>query len=89
MERVRIDELKALQRANGKVTNADIAEAVFKGDKLRPVDGAKRKKVSTKRGENIIARWNNGHDLTALKPRHLIRLGRFFNVTTLADLMEE
>lgn len=89
MERVRIDELKAARRGDGKVTNADIAMVVFKGDKLRPVNGAKRKAVNTKRGENIVAGWNNGRSLTSLKPRHLFRLGEYFETFDVRELLAQ
>jgi len=87
-ERVRIDELKARERSSGKCTNEEIAEDVFAEDKGRPQNG-KSRKLSDVRKSQLIARWNNGHDMTALKPRHIIRLADFFKVYDVRELLQK
>ena len=91
MERVRIDELKVRYREKHgtKPTNEQIGEYVFDGDIARPVQGQRRRRqISDDRKAQLIARLNNGHDLTALKPRHILRLGEFFEVTQLTEVLE-
>lgn len=89
MERVRIAELKLhYQRTRKKKTTHDeIGAYVFKGDVTRPKNG-KATKLSPSRKTGLIARWNTGHDLTALKPRHMLRLAEFFKVEKLVELIE-
>lgn len=91
MERVRIDALViAHKEATGnKLEYPEIAAFVFKGDKTRPLNGKQRKFDAAGRGASLISQWNNGKDLTACKPRHLIRLARLFNVTDVHELISE
>lgn len=88
MERVRVEELKAhYERVHGtRPTNAEIAEVVFKGDTTNDGRGAP---LSDDRAVALIARWNNGHDLAALKPRHILRIGAFFGVHTTAEVLDQ
>ena len=91
MERVLIDELIVARRAESggdKVTYQEVGDHVLKGDKGRMKAG-KRAAVSSARRGRLIGRWNNGLDMTALKPRHLLRLAEFFGVTDITKLITE
>lgn len=72
MKRVRIDELvRTYEQKNGKkLPRKRIAEVVFRGENM---------KQSTK--EQLIARLNNGHNMTRITVDHIERLKRLFKCT--------
>lgn len=85
MERVRIKELQLkLRTTKGtRITNNAIAEEVLKdamsGENKPLTDGRKR---------TLVSGWDNGKDLGALKPRHLMRLAVMFNTYDLRELIQ-
>lgn len=91
MERLRITELLADHAArNGgvAVSKTELAEAVFGAEKGRPLNG-KRRPLSESRKRSIIWQWDYGKGLTSLKPRHVLRLARFFGIKRIDELFEE
>lgn len=90
MERVRITELILSQRekTGKKATHQEVGDFVFKGEKGRR-KGGKPQPITPLRRSRLIGRWDNGLDLTAMKPRHLLRLSKFFNVTDINQLLSE
>lgn len=90
MERLRITELLAeYNAANGtSVTKADLGDQVFGEEKGRPLAGRQRP-LSSSRKRTVIGEWDAGKSLTALKPRHVLRLAEFFGITGIRDLFEE
>lgn len=91
MERVRISELveRHEKRRRKRLSHAEIGAAVFAGDVTRPKEDGNRQELSEARKTWLITRWNKGHALTAIKPRHLFRLAALFGVTKLADILEQ
>lgn len=89
MERVKIDELCArrLNEGHERPDFKDIGAFVFEGDLARPRDGNNREDLSEGRKANLIGSWNRGRELTAMKPRHLLRLAEFFGVSDVHDLL--
>lgn len=97
MERLRISEL--LDQHNAKcaavcaavcapaLTRAALSEVVFLADKGRPMN-KRRRKLSGKRKAALIGEWDRGRSLTALKPRHVVRLAAFFGITRIDELFE-
>ena len=90
MERLRITELLAEYNATRKtnVTKADLWDQVFGAEKGRPLAG-RRRPLSSSRKRTLIGEWDGGKSLTALKPRHVLALARFFGVKRIEDLFEE
>lgn len=90
MERLRITELLAEYNAAHKtnVTKADLGDQVFGAEEGRPLAG-RRRPLSPSRKRTVIGEWDCGKSLTALKPRHVLRLAEFFNIKRIADLFEE
>lgn len=91
MERLRITELlEALPSKRGAraLTRTELAELVFADDMGRPQAGTS-KEVSLGRKRNLIGDWDRGKSLTAIKPRHIMRLVRALRVQRFADLIEE
>lgn len=91
IERVRITELLAAQgkiRGGQYSTRTELAEALFPAEDLgRPRHGVSRP-LSTARKRALVSEWDRGRMMTALKPRHLLRLARFFNTTDVHHLVE-
>ena len=91
MERLRITELLADHAArNGgvAVSKTELAEAILGADKGRP-QGGKSRPLSESRKRSIVWHWDYGKGLTSLKPRHVLRLARFFGIKRIEDLFEE
>ena len=90
IERVRITELLngISNRLGTRVTRVMLYEKVFPDVDLgRPKDG-KQKPLSPERKAALIGDWDRGRSLTALDPRHLIRMSEFFGTDKLTDLIE-
>jgi hypothetical protein len=90
MERLRITELLAeYNAANGtSVTKADLGDQVFGDEQGRPLAG-RRRPLSSSRKRTLIGEWDSGKSLTALKPRHVLRLSEFLRAKRIIDLFEE
>ncbi len=91
MERIKIDELIALhgRKPDGsKLSHEELADFVFKGERGRVKEG-KRRLLSATRKRALIGAWNNGLELTRLKPRHLLRLSEFFKANDIRQLIDE
>lgn len=91
MERVRIKELQLRMRSKKerKVSNKEIAHAVL-GDEVAggAGRGVKGEPLSDSRKQTLISEWDNGKSLSAIKPRHILRLAKLFGVTNVNDLLE-
>ena len=93
MERLQIDELILAEwRKSGgkKKSYGDVGDAIFKGERTRlkkPL--AKAKPMADKRKSELIGAWNRGAAMAALRPRHLIRIAEYFNVTDIKQLISE
>lgn len=90
MDRLRITELLAELAAKHRIelTHTGLAAMVFGSDKgQRPVRGRLRP-MTEQRKRNLIAAWNNGRDLGALKPRHVLRLAEALRITRIDQLFE-
>lgn len=89
MERVKIDEalIKYRDEHGKKPTMYEVGEYVFKDETSRPKVGKKRPPMTERRKAYLIGRWNDGEHLTACKPRHLLRLSKYFKITNIADLL--
>lgn len=91
MERLRITELlEALPTKGGAraLTRTELAELVFNDDMGRPKEGA-IKPLSLGRKRNLIGNWDRGKNLTAIKPRHIMRLARALRIREFSELIEE
>lgn len=90
-ERVRIDALVIIfkDREGRKPEYPEIAAFVFKGEKTRPLHGKRRPFDIEGRGVSLLSSWNNGNELTALKPRHIVRLSKFFKVTDITEILAD
>lgn len=79
MARIRLLELKLQheKKTGTKPINADIAKAVFKGEKDPP---------SASRQNSLLAQWNTGKETPSLD--RLFRIAVFFKVTDLNQLAE-
>lgn len=91
IERVRITELLAAQaerRGGEPSSRTALAEALFPAGELgRPRHG-KRNAISLGRKRALVSEWDRGRQLTALKPRHLLRLARYFKTADIHLLVE-
>lgn len=89
VERVRLDALLVtfMDREGRRPDYAEIAAFVFKGQKTRPLHGVTRDFNAAERGAELLSQWNNGNALTALKPRHILRLSQFFKVKDITELL--
>lgn len=91
MERVRIKELQLRYRSkkSKKLSNKDIAEAVL-GDAVAggAGRGTKGEPLSESRKQTLVSEWDNGKSLGALKPTHILRLAKLFDVTNVHDILE-
>lgn len=89
-ERVRIKELleQLSQRRKRRVTRKELSNHVFSDDISRPRDG-ERAPLSDGRKQQLMWQWDEGHSLTSLKPRHLLRMARFFGIYDLRKLVED
>ena len=83
MERIRISEARAaLQERSGvKLTNRDIADAVF--------SDPKGKKLSQQRKEILLSQWDNGASFGPLTPGRLKRLAKVLQTTADKLLRDE
>lgn len=91
MERLRITELlEALPSKEGAraLNRTELAELVFGEDLGRPQEGAS-KPLSLGRKRNLIGDWDRGKNLTAIKPRHIMRLARALRIREFSELIEE
>jgi hypothetical protein len=91
MERLRITELladHAARKGGMPETRQELAHMVMGEDIGRPLNG-KQKPLSVARMRNVIGDWDQGKSLTALKPRHVLRLARIFRVSKVEDIFEE
>jgi hypothetical protein len=86
MERLKISELLSRGK-RPRMTRGELSELVFGADKGRPREG-RRHMLSVSRKRNLISDWDGGKSLTALKPRHVLRLAGALGVTRIADLFE-
>jgi hypothetical protein len=93
MERLQIDELILAEwrKVGGKKKGyGDVGETVFKGERTRlKKPHAKPKPMADKRKSELIGAWNRGARMAALRPRHLIRIADYFNVTDIKQLITE
>lgn len=88
MERLRITELLADQWARGvSMSQTELGGLVFGSELGRPLNG-KRSPLSEKRKRGLINAWNQGRDLGALKPRHVLRLAEALRITRIDQLFE-
>lgn len=91
MERLRITELLAEVSARRvtPMSHTELAALVFGSETgQRPV-GGQRRPLSEARKRNLIVAWNQGRDLGALKPRHVLRLAEALRVTRIDQLFEK
>lgn len=91
MERLRITELLAESAARpGGVlwTKTELGDVVFADDNGRP-QARTSSPLSASRKRTLIGEWDQGKSLTAIKPRHVLRLARFFRITRIDELFEE
>lgn len=79
MERLKLLELKEGYRIQHgkKPNNVELAAVVFDATD----------DISDSRKIGLLSRWNVGHDLSAMKPRHLIRLAEHFGITDIHALI--
>lgn len=66
---------------------SEVGRFVFDNDTGRPKVGVSRSPLSDGRKSNLIGAWNRGKELTAIKPRHLLRLAEFFRVSDINQLI--
>lgn len=80
-ERLRITEARlALQEKTGvRVTNVDIADAVFSDPRGQGYSESRKK--------SLLSRWDNGHEFGQITPGRLLRLAAVLKVNV-ADLLE-
>ncbi len=90
---MQIDELilRHWREVGGKKKSyAEIGAAVFKGENTRlKKPGSKAKPMADKRKQGLIGSWNRGASMAALRPRHLIRIADYFNVTDIKQVITE
>jgi len=89
MERLRITELLAELSARHRrdMSQTELGGLVFGSELGRPLDG-KRRPLSEARKRGLIVAWNQGRDLGALKPRHVLRLAEALRITRIDQLFE-
>lgn len=80
-ERLRISEARAAlyEKTGVRMTNVDIADAVFSDERGRQLSAARKK--------SYLSRWDNGHSLGQITPGRLLRLSAVLQVPV-ADLLE-
>jgi hypothetical protein len=89
IERVRIKELLAIasHKRRRKVTQTELAAHVFSDDISRPKFGV-RGPISDTRKQQLMWQWDTGAALTSMKPRHLLRMARFFGIYDVRKLLD-
>ncbi len=90
IERVMIRELLAAASAKRrtKVTRTEFADHVFADDVARPRYGVQAS-MSQERKQQLVWQWDKGQSMTALKPRHLLRMADFLKVYDIRKLVQE
>lgn len=91
MERIRISELlaeHAARKGGAEVSKAELADTIIGDDDGRPQPG-RSGPLSPSRRRTLVSDWDNGKSLTAFKPRHALRLARFFRISRITDIFEE
>lgn len=88
--RVRLKEIIDAfnERTGREVTYKELAAFVFRDQRTRPRNGQTRQFDVDGRGVSLLASWNNGNELTALKPTHLLDIWTFFSLTDINELIE-
>lgn len=90
MDRLRITECLAdlsARRGGLTLTRTELGEIVFGADPGRSMPG-RSGELSAGRKRTLIGQWDAGKSLTALKPRHVIRLAEALRITRIDDLFE-